>query len=80
MHFLAHVKLEFRILIHVKNSVNGTSIVSLDQGKRLSGIDLGVHRQDRELKRNCTKSGHDCLALGVKYGRAGLAALVFMTG
>jgi hypothetical protein len=80
MHFLAHVRSEFRTLIHVKNSVNGTSIVSLGQRTPLSGIDPGVHREDRELKRNCKKSGYDCLDLDVECGRDGVAASGLMSG
>jgi hypothetical protein len=84
MHFLAHVMLELRTLIHVENSKNGTRLVNAGQRKGLSGIDPGMHRREREMKKkkkkNCKKSGYGCLDLGVKCDRMDLAASDFMTG
>jgi hypothetical protein len=48
MHFLIHVMLEFRTLIHVKNSKNGSRRVSPGQQKRLSGLDGSNHRRESE--------------------------------
>jgi hypothetical protein len=48
MHFLAHVMLAFQILIHVKNSKNGSRRVSPGQQKRLSGVEGSNHRGESE--------------------------------
>jgi hypothetical protein len=48
VHFQAYVRLEFRILIYVKNSKNGRRRVSLSERKCLSGMDEGDHRWEEK--------------------------------
>jgi hypothetical protein len=62
MHFLARAKLEFRTLIHVKNSMNGRRRVSSGQRNRLSGMDGSDNR--REEKQKLEKRRHNVSEAG----------------
>jgi hypothetical protein len=71
MHFLAHVRLEWRTLTHVENSMNGPPLGSPGGWKRLIGVDLGSCGRDRESKRNYKKPGCDCVECMLKVWREG---------